>query len=105
MLGAWHYLALLAPIALLVIEWRRARSGVIVLVFAGVLFAAVEVAIDLQIRAIRNNSLVPISSLTRQSPLRRKFGMLHGVSSLLLIAQVIVGAAATVAIERDSTPS
>ena len=102
MLTRWHYIALLAPIALLVVEWRRARSGVILLIFTGVIFAATEVAIDLQIRSIRNASPVPISSLSRRDPLRRKFGLLHGVSSLLLIAQVMIGAAATVAIERDS---
>ena len=102
MLDGWHYIALLAPIALLVVEWRRARSGVILLIFTGVIFAATEVAIDLQIRSIRNASPVPISSLSRRDPLRRKFGLLHGVSSLLLIAQVMIGAAATVAIERDS---
>lgn len=101
MLSGWHYIALVAPIALLAIEWRRARGGVIALVFAGVLFAAMEVAIDLRIRALRNESPVPISALSRRDPLRRKFGMMHGVSSLLLVAQVIVGAAATVVIERD----
>ena len=101
MLSGWHYIALLAPIALLAIEWRRARSGVIALVFAGVLFAAMEAAIDLRIRALRNESPVPIGALSRQDPLRRKFGMMHGVSSLLLVAQVIVGAAATVVIERE----
>ena len=101
MLGGWHYIALLAPIALLVIEWRRARGGVIALVFAGVVFAAAEVAIDLRIREIRNASIVPISALSRSDPVRRRFGMYHGVSSLLLLAQVVAGAAATVVIERD----
>ena len=101
MLGGWHYIAVLAPVALLAIEWRRARGGVIAVIFAGVLFAAMEVAVDFQIRAIRNASAVPISSLSRQDPVRRRFGLLHGVSSLLLIAQVIAAAAGTIAIERD----
>jgi hypothetical protein len=101
MLGGWHYIAVVAPIALLVIEWRRARSAVIAVIFAGVIFAACEVAIDLHIRSIRNASPVPISSLSRNDPVRRRFGMFHGVSSLLLIAQVIAGGVATVVIERD----
>jgi len=107
MLGGWHYIALSAPILLLLIEWRRARGAVIAVVFAGVLFAAAEVAIDLHIRTIRRTSVVPISSLSRNDPVRRKFGMFHGVSSLLLIAQVIAGGIATVVIERepaDTTP-
>ena len=101
MLSGWHYLGLLAPIALLAVEWRRARAGVIALVLAGVLFAAAQVAIDLRIRSIRTMSPVPISSLSRSDPLRRRFGLLHGVSSLALVAQVLIGAAATVVIERE----
>jgi len=105
MLGGWHYIAIVAPILLLVIEWRRARGAVIAVVFAGVVFAATEVAIDLHIRTIRRTSIVPISSLSRNDPIRREFGMFHGVSSMLLIAQVIVGGVATVVIERnDTTP-
>ena len=101
MLGGWHYIALAAPILLLVIEWRRARGAVIAIVFAGVIFAAAEVAIDLEIRTIRTTSIVPISSLSRNDPVRRKFGMFHGVSSMLLIVQVIAGGIATVVIERE----
>jgi len=100
MLGGWHYIAVLAPIALLAIEWRRARGFVIAVVFAGVLFAALEVAIDFRIRAIRAASPVPISSLDSHDPIRRRFGLLHGISSLALLAQVLIAAGATVAIER-----
>ena len=103
MLGGWHYIALAAPIFLLIIEWRRARGAVIAIVFAGVVFAAVEVAIDLHIRTIRQTSIVPISSLSRNDPVRRRFGMFHGISSLLLIAQVIAGGIATIVIERNDT--
>jgi hypothetical protein len=102
MLGGWHYIAVLAPIALLAIEWRRARGFVIAIVFAGVLFAALEVAIDFRIRAIRAASLVPISSLSRLDPVRRRFGLLHGISSMALLAQVIIAAGATIAVERES---
>jgi hypothetical protein len=100
MLSGWHYIAVLAPIALLAIEWRRARGFVIAAVFAGVLFAALEVGLDFQIRAIRSASPVPISSLSRLDPVRRRFGLLHGISSMVLLAQILIAASATVAIER-----
>jgi len=103
MLGAWHYLALGAPILLLMIEWRRARGAVIAVIFAGVMFAAFEAGIDLKIRAIRNASPVPISELSRQDPVRRQFGMLHGVSSLALVVQVLIAGISTVVIERDTS--
>jgi hypothetical protein len=105
MLRGWHYVALLAPIALLTIEWRRARNGVIALVFAGVMFAAFEAAIDLRIRTIRASSPVPISSLDPRDPIRRRFGLMHGVSSLALVVQILIAAGATVAIEKSDTIS
>jgi len=103
MLGAWHYLALGAPILLLAIEWRRARSTVLAVIFAGVMFAAFEAAIDLKIRAIRAASPVPISELSQRDPVRRRFGMLHGVSSIALMVQVLIAATSTVVIERDGS--
>jgi hypothetical protein len=102
MLGGWHYIAVLAPIALLAVEWRRGRGFVIAVVFAGVLFAALEVAIDFRVRAIRAASPIPISSLSRLDPVRRRFGLLHGISSMALLAQVIIAAGATIAVERES---
>jgi len=45
-------------------------------------------------------SAVPISALPRESALRRRFGMLHGLSTLLLIAQVIVAGATIVGDEK-----
>src|SRR5437763_1269573 len=101
MFSAWHYLGLLAPVALLAVEWRRARGGVIALVFAGVLFAAMEATIDLRIRAIRNASIVPISALSRSDPVRIRFGLLHGVSSFMLLVQLLIAGAATVVIEGE----
>lgn len=101
LLGRWHYIALAAPIALLVLEWKRARSVVLVIIFAGVVFAALQVMVDLRIRSIRARSPVPISELSRQDPVRRQFGMLHGVSTLLLFAQIIAAGAA-LAVDRDA---
>lgn len=99
-LSRWHYIALAAPAALLLLEWRSARSRIVAVLFAGVLLATTQVVIDMRIRQIRIDSAVPISSLSRADPVRRRFGLLHGLSSLLLIAEVLA-AAAFVAMDKD----
>ena len=101
LLGRWHYIALAAPIALLILEWRRARSLVLIIIFAGVVFAATQAMLDLRIRSIRASSPVPISELSRHDPVRRNFGMLHGLSTLLLFAQIATAAAA-LAVDREA---
>jgi hypothetical protein len=92
LLGHWHYIALGAPVLLLAFEWRRARASIIALLFAGVLFAATQIVVDLRIRGIRAESSTPISSLDRNDPVRRRFGVYHGVSSILLLLQVVTAA-------------
>jgi hypothetical protein len=92
-LTRWHYIALLAPLALMFLEWRRSRPIMLVILFIAVMLASFQALLDTRIRMIRGSSLVPISSLSSDDPLRRQFGMLHGMSSLLLIAQVIAAAA------------
>ena len=94
MLGAWHYIAIALPVILLAIEWRRARALMVIILFAGIVFGATEIAVDLRIRAIREASVIPISSLSPNDPVRRRFGALHGISSILLLAQVVVAAGA-----------
>ncbi|HEV7488685.1 MAG TPA: hypothetical protein VGQ65_23675 [Thermoanaerobaculia bacterium] len=89
----WHYIALLAPLALMFLEWRRSRPIMLMILFVAVLLASFQGLIDTRIRMIRGSSPVPISSLSSDDPLRRQFGMLHGMSSLLLIGQVIAAAA------------
>jgi hypothetical protein len=89
-LGRWHYIALGAPVLLVAYEWKRARASVIALLFAAVLFAAVQGIVDIRIRAIRAESAVPISSLDRNDPVRRRFGVYHGLSSVLLLLQAVV---------------
>jgi hypothetical protein len=93
MLTRWHYIALFAPLALLLLEWRRSRPAMLVMLFIAVVLASMEGLIDTRIRIMRNESIVPISSLSREDPVRRRFGLLHGLSSLLLIGQVITAAA------------
>ncbi len=102
MLGRWHYIALLAPLVLMAFEWPRARTIVLSFLFGAVVMATSEALIDVRIRAIRAESIIPISSLSATDPIRRHFGMLHGVSSLLLIGQVLV--AAVVVALRSSAP-
>ena len=101
MLGRWHYIALAAPLALLILDWKRARVMVLGIVFVAILFAAMQAFVDLRIRAIRAASPIPISELSRQDPVRRQFGMLHGLSSMLLLAQVIAAAAA-LAVDKEA---
>jgi hypothetical protein len=97
MLGAWHYIAIALPAILLAIEWRRARALMVIILFTGIVFGATQIAVDLRIRAIRQSSIVPIGSLPHNDPIRRRFGVLHGISSILLLAQVIVAAGAVAA--------
>jgi len=96
MLTPWHYLALAAPLVLLLIK-RDDKVAMIVLTIA-ILFAAAQAITDTRIRAIRIGSPVPISSLPLANPLRRRFGILHGISSLLLLAEA--GAAGIVVARR-----
>ncbi|MEO6486336.1 MAG: hypothetical protein ABIO78_00170 [Thermoanaerobaculia bacterium] len=101
MLSRWHYIALAAPLVLLALEWRRARTAVLIVIFAGVVFAAAQAMVDLRIRSIRMSSAIPMSELSRQDPVRRQFGRLHGLSMLLLLMQVI---AAGVALGIEASP-
>jgi hypothetical protein len=92
-LTRWHYIALFAPLLLMFLEWRRSRPIMLVILFIAVLLASFQALLDTRIRMIRGSSYVPISSLPSDDPVRRQFGILHGMSSLLLIGQVIAAAA------------
>ncbi len=99
-LTRWHYIALLAPLALLALEWRRSRAFILALLFGAILLASAQALVDTRVRTMRMESAVPISALPRESALRRHFGMLHGLSTLLLVAQVIVAGATIVGDEK-----
>jgi hypothetical protein len=81
-------------------ELMNIRRLVIIVAFAALLLAATQAIVDLRIRQIRLNSPIPISSLDRDDPVRRRFGMLHGVSMMLLLAQGV--AAGVVVTAKDS---
>jgi hypothetical protein len=100
-LSRWHYIALLAPLVLLLLEWRRQRGRIILLLFIAIFIAALESLIDVRIATMRQRSVVPISSLSRRDPVRRQFGMLHGISTLLLLADVVAAAAVIALGDRD----
>jgi hypothetical protein len=99
MLSRWHYIALAAPLFLLLLDPRRTRRLMIV-AFIALLLAAGQAFVDLRIRQIRAGSAEPISSLARDNPVRKKFGALHGASMLLLLLQA-VSAAVYVAARED----
>jgi uncharacterized protein DUF4149 len=103
MLSRWHYIGLGAPLLLLFLDWRRGRVYVLAIVFVGIVLAAAQTATDLRIRALRAQSPVPISELSREDPLRRQFGRMHGISSLLLLMQV-VAAGVALAMDREAHP-
>jgi len=96
LLTRWHYIALLAPMLLMILEWRRARTGLQLVLFIAIVFASLQALADTRIRLIRIHSEVPISDLSPRDPVRRRFGLLHGISSMLLLAQLATAAAAVV---------
>lgn len=97
MLTRWHYIALAAPLALFALELRRARPLILIVLFVAIVLAAGQSFVDLRIRSIRASSPVSISSLDRTDPVRRRFGALHGLSMMLLLAQTLIAATAVLA--------
>jgi hypothetical protein len=93
-LTRWHYIALFAPLLLMFLEWRRSRPIMLVILFIAVVLASFQALLDTRIRIMRTESFAPISSLSHDDPVRRQFGMLHGLSQLFLIGQVIAAGVA-----------
>jgi hypothetical protein len=103
LLSRWHYIALLAPLALFALELRRVRRLAMALIFTALVLAATQAIVDLQIRSIRQSLPVSVSSLDRGHPIRQRFGALHGASMLLLLLQTL--AAAGVVMAKDPAVS
>ncbi len=105
MLTRWHYIALAAPLALFALELRRARPLILIVLFTAIVLAAGQAFVDLRIRSIRASSPVSISSLERTDPVRRRFGALHGLSMVLLLAQTLIAAGVVFAGSRPPAAS
>jgi MbtH protein len=99
MLTRWHYISLAAPLALFAIELRNLRRVVLIVIFSALMLAALQSFVDLRIRVIRNTSVTPVSELDRSDPVRRRFGMLHGLSMMLLALQAVAAGIAVAARE------
>jgi hypothetical protein len=97
MLTRWHYIALAAPLILFAIALRRGRTMLALVLFAAIIFAALQSFADVRARSLRMRSAIPMSSRLPRDPIRRQFGMLHGVSSLLLVLQTLAAAVAVTA--------
>jgi hypothetical protein len=100
MLARWHYIALAAPSILFMLESSRVRRGVLLVIFTGLVLAAGQTVVDLRIRQIRFTAAVPISDLDPADPVRRRFGTLHGISMMLLLAQTVAAAVVVAAKEK-----
>ncbi len=90
MLARWHYIALVVPAILLVVEWRRGLSStrLVVLLSLALLLGSAQSLADLEIRRMRERSVVPISDLPASSAVRQRFGRLHGASTLVMLLQI-----------------
>lgn len=90
MLDRWHYIALAIPAILLIGEWRRGleNTRIVALLSLALLLGSAQAFADLEIRRIRESSIVPVSELPAESAVRRRFGMLHGASTLLMLVQI-----------------
>ena len=104
MLSRWHYIALGAPLVLFALELRHPRKLALIVLFAAIVLAAAQIFVDLRIRSIRTSSTVSISSLDRSDPVRRRFGMLHGVSMMLLVVQTVAAVGIVASQQRGNLP-
>lgn len=91
MLSRWHYVSLLAPALLLVLEFPEGfrRTTRIALLVVAIAAAAAQTGVDLKLRNMRANSAIGISNLPEGDPTRRTFGMLHGVSAGLFSIELL----------------
>ncbi|MGK2857851.1 MAG: DUF4149 domain-containing protein [Thermoanaerobaculia bacterium] len=90
MLDRWHYIALAIPALLLIAEWRRGlqNTRIVILLSLALLLGSSQAFADLEIRRIRESSIVPVSEMPASSALRRRFGALHGASTGIMLLQI-----------------
>ena len=104
MLARWHYIALAVPTILRITEWRRGRQStrLVMLLSLALLLGSAQAFADLEIRRIRESSIVPISDLPTQSAVRRRFGKLHGASTSIMLLQIVAAAGAAWPARRET---
>jgi len=100
MLTRWHYISLFAPLTLMMLEWRRSRPAILLILFVAIVLASGGAILDTRIRAMRLESAFPISERSREDPIRQRFGMMHGLSSALLLLELLL-AGTTIAIDDE----
>lgn len=108
MLAKWHYIALLAPLGLLIAEWRTsrlARTRIVMVLSAALFLASAQAFVDLRIRTLRFDAIMPISELPETNHVRREFGRLHGISMTLMLLQILAAAGAAYPHRGTKTPA
>ena len=104
LLTRWHYISLFAPLTLMLLEWRRSRPAVLLTLFVAIVFASGGAILDTRIRALRLASPFPMSERSQDDPIRQRFGMMHGLSSAILLLEMLL-AGATIALDDERTSS
>jgi len=112
MLQQWYWVSMAVPVILIAAALSQDFSSVssrrapLLLLTAALVFSLCRFVVDGRIHAIRDASPVPVSSLSAADPLRKRFGRLHGMSSLLLLAETATAGAliAISANEREPRP-
>lgn len=106
LLTRWHYISLFAPLVLMLMEWRRSRPAILLTLFLAIVLASGGAILDTRIRALRIESAFAMSERSHDDPIRRRFGMMHGLSSAMLLLELLL-AGATIAMddERGERPA
>ena len=100
MLTRWHYISLFAPLTLMMLEWRRSRPAILLILFVSIMFASGGAILDTRIRALRLESAFPMSERSKDDPIRQRFRMMHGLSSAMLLLQLLL-AGAIIAVDEE----
>lgn len=90
MLSRWHWIAVLAPLVML-LSGRFRRKWPLVLIVVAVVLANAQWLVDNRIQDLRASVEGSISELDETDSVRRRFGALHGVSMTLMLGQLLCG--------------
>lgn len=99
-------LLILALTSVAAIAMTRRSVPLLMLVVAIVASSIVSAAwITPAVASLREAAGAPMSTLAKDNPLRQRFGMLHGISSALLLLRILLGAATIVVASRSPRPA